>query len=110
MPTPVTGAPAASPAIGQVSGCALVWLGLAAEVAVVPSPPPNWPTITSDVGMLPPAKVRLFVRVIVRSWPVGTVITTGDHTVVLVVFAVVVFAAGFSAEQVAVPSATPPQL
>src|SRR2546430_17721549 len=29
--------------------------------------------------MLPPAKVRLFVRLIVRSWPVGTVITTGDH-------------------------------
>jgi hypothetical protein len=52
-----------------------------------PKPPPNWPTITSDVGILfgvelpDGVKERLFVRLIVRFCPVGTVMITGDHPV-----------------------------
>jgi hypothetical protein len=74
-------------------------------VAVVPRPPPNWPTITSEVGTVfvpvPAGKDRLFVRLIVRAWPVATVITTGDHAA----------AAGFNATQVALaPDAGAPQL
>jgi hypothetical protein len=48
---------------------------------------------------------RLFVRLIVRLCPVGTVITTGDQ------IAGVIVAAGFNGTQVAVePVAAPPQL
>src|SRR6266566_6701827 len=67
-------------ATGHVTCWALEWSGLAVEVAVVPRPPPNWPTITSEVGTeLPFKNERLFVRLIVRASPVGTVITTGDQ-------------------------------
>jgi hypothetical protein len=38
--------------------------------------------MSSDVGTLLLPKVRLFVRLICRSDPVGTVITTGDHVTV----------------------------
>jgi hypothetical protein len=77
-------------------------------VAVVPRPPPNWPTITSEVGTVfvpvPAGKDRLFVRLMMRAWPVGTVITTGDHVAAVV-------DAGFNAMQVAVaPGAAVPQL
>src|SRR5207302_7343079 len=41
VPTPVTGAPGASPAMGQVSGWALVWSGAAVNPPGVPRPPPN---------------------------------------------------------------------
>src|SRR5258708_22586228 len=99
VPTPVKAARGASPAIGQVSGWALVWSGLATEVEVVPSPPPSWPTITSEVGMLPEANERRFVRLICRSCPVGTVITTGDQ-------APTPAAVGFSAAQTAVEPLT----
>jgi hypothetical protein len=59
-----------------------------------------------DVGtVFPLAKDRLFVRLIVRLVPYGTVITTGDQIDVLVVLAVVAFAAGFSAAQLG--AATP---
>jgi hypothetical protein len=101
--------PPGPPAIGHVvAPCAFVWSGLAALVAVVPRPPPNWPTITSEVGtvFVPVAvgKDRLFLRLIVRAWPVGTVITTGDHVAAVV-------DAGFNATQVAVaPATTAPQL
>src|SRR5262249_40366114 len=63
-------------------------VGLAVEVAVDPKPPPSCPTITSDVGMLLNAPValgnvtgivRLLVRLITRSEPLGTVMTTGDQ-------------------------------
>src|SRR5580704_5619852 len=63
--------------MGQVAP----WLscdGLALDVGV-PRPPPSCPTITIDVGIEFVPKVRLLVRLIVRSVPVGTVITTGDH-------------------------------
>jgi hypothetical protein len=74
------------------------------EVAVDPRPPPNWPTITSDVGtvfaVVLPVGVneRLFVRLIVKPCPVGTVITTGDQLAGVVPTA----AAGFNSAQVAV--------
>jgi hypothetical protein len=79
-------------ATGQVVG----WFscsGLGVVVLVDPRPPPNWPTITIDVGILfEPAPVgegvipagvneSLFVRLILRP-PVallGTVMSTGDH-------------------------------
>jgi hypothetical protein len=70
-----------------------------------PRPPPNWPTITSDVGtvfaVVLPVGVneRLFVRLIVRPCPVGTVITTGDQLAGVVPTAA---AAGFNSAQVAV--------
>jgi hypothetical protein len=50
-------------------------------VAPVPRPPPNCPTITSEVSGTDAGK--LFVRLIVRPplAPVGTVITTGDQLV-----------------------------
>jgi hypothetical protein len=49
----------------------------ALQVAVtLPSPPPSWPTITSDVSGT--AAGKLLVRVIVKG-PAGTVITTGDQ-------------------------------
>ena len=43
VPTPVSGAPGASPAMGQVSGWALVWSGGSVVVRCVksPRPPPN---------------------------------------------------------------------
>jgi hypothetical protein len=50
---------------GHVSVCT-GWAGLGVVVAAVPRPPPNCPTIVSDVGILPPAKVRLLVRLIVK--------------------------------------------
>ena len=65
-----------------------MWSGLERDVAVVPSPPPSWPTITSEVSVT--AVGRLFVNPIVRLAPVGTVITTGDQV-----------PAGFNAAQVA---------
>ena len=78
--------------------------GLGVVVGAPPSPPPTWPTIVSEVGILlaPPApKDRLFVRLILRFCPVGTVITTGDHPL----------AAGLSLAQVAVePATAAPQL
>src|SRR6266705_906646 len=79
-PTPVNPAPGASPAMGHVSGWALVWFGLGVDVAVVPRPPPNCPTIVSEVGtVFPFRKARLFVRLICRVCPVGTVMITGDQ-------------------------------
>jgi hypothetical protein len=66
--------------MGQVSGCALVWSGLAEVVRSEPNPPPNCPTITIDVGILlaPLANDKLFVRLICNG-PGGTVMTTGDQ-------------------------------
>jgi hypothetical protein len=109
--------------MGHVSGWALAWLGLGVQVAplvavdvlmqlevTAPRPPPNWPTITSEVGTeLPFKNERLFVRLIVRPCPVGTVITTGDHVAAVVVVA---NDAGFNAAQVAVepPVTATPQL
>ena len=66
---------------GHVSVCTAC-VGLAVLVAPVPSPPPTWPTIVSDVGIpdIAPGGVgRLFVKLIVRLFPVGTLITTGDQ-------------------------------
>jgi hypothetical protein len=64
----------------------LEWSGLGVALADVPRPPPNCPTITNDVGTVfvpvPAANERLFVRLMVRLWPVGTVITTGDQPLV----------------------------
>ena len=61
-----------------------------------PRPPPSWPTIMSEVGTLlcrvPAVNAELLVRLMVRAWPVGTVITTGDQPPP---------AAGFNAAQVA---------
>jgi hypothetical protein len=54
------------------------WGGLVVLVAVVPRPPPNWPTITSEVSGTDAGK--LFVKTMVRG-PGGTVITTGDQLV-----------------------------
>src|ERR1035438_2135561 len=68
------------------------WVGLGVWVADVPSPPPNWPTIVRDVGTLLFPNCSLFVRLMVRLCPVGTVITTGDQPDP---------AAGFEATQVA---------
>jgi hypothetical protein len=94
--------------MGQVALDWVAWLGLGVELAVVPRPPPNWPTITSDVGTVlvpvPVAKLKLFVRLICSACPVGTVITTGDQLAGVV-------AAGFNAAQVAVePVTAAPQL
>jgi hypothetical protein len=81
----------------------LVWSGLVVEVAADPRPPPNCPTITSDVGTefdpVPVVKERLFVRLIKRFWPVGTVMTTGDQPAGVV--AVASGAKGFSRAHVA---------
>jgi len=73
-----------------------------------------------DAGAVPPVGVggwnlRLFVRLIVRACPVGTVITTGDQLAgmagVVVVAATAAGAFGFNAAQVAVePATTTPQL
>jgi hypothetical protein len=72
--------------MGHVAGWALVWSGLAEEVAVVPRPPPTWPTITSDVGT---GAGKLLVRLIVKvAVPEGTLITTGDQPVAAVFKAV----------------------
>src|SRR6266480_6304920 len=49
-------------AIGQVVCWALEWSGAAVNPPGVPRPPPNCPTITSEVGIPPPVNVRLFVR------------------------------------------------
>ena len=104
--------------MGQVTGWALAWLGLGVQVAplvavaallqlavTAPKPPPNWPTITSDVGTLFAPNERLFVRLIVRACPVGTVITTGDQVGVVLAAGVNlpagVVTAGFNAEQLA---------
>jgi hypothetical protein len=107
--------------MGHVVGWALLWSGLAVQVVppvqpapTVPRPPPNCPTITSEVGTLLLFKnVRLFVRLIVRLVvPVvatGTVITTGDHPAGEV--SVAAGAAGFKLTQVAVdPVTAAPQL
>jgi hypothetical protein len=83
----------------------LAWLGLGVDVAVVPRPPPNWPTITSDVGTLFAPNERLFVRLIVRADPVGTVITTGDQPAGVVPIAA--GACGFNGTQVAGATAAP---
>src|SRR5207302_11332851 len=67
-------------AIGHGTDCALLWSGLDVEVAVVPRPPPNSPTITSEVGIFPPAHERLFVRLIVSACPVVMVLSyDADH-------------------------------
>jgi hypothetical protein len=93
--------------IGQVADWT-AWVGLRVLVAVDPSPPPNWPTIRSDVGtLLELANVRLFVRLTVRSCPVGTVITTGDQVAGVVAVAA---DAGFSAAQVVGATAAALQL
>src|ERR1035438_8706867 len=67
-------------ATGQVTDCEGC-SGLATYCAPVPNPPPSWPTIMIEVGMwfVAPLVVneRLFVRLICRVDPVGTVITTG---------------------------------
>ena len=62
------------------------WTGLSVVVRwfASPRPPPNCPTITSEVGTLltlPPltGKDKLLVRLIVSVPPVGAVITTGDQ-------------------------------
>src|ERR1700704_729312 len=99
VPTPIGGVPGGVPAMGQVTGCALEWSGLTVEVAVVPRPPPNWPTITNEVGKLFAPNERLLVRLIVRVCPVGTVITTGDQPAGGVAGASGAF--GFNARQVA---------
>src|SRR3954447_20540252 len=73
------GSPAA-PAAGQVSVPGVcVGLGAVFRSARSPRPPPNWPTITIEVGIFPPANDKLLVRLICRSWPEGTVMITGDH-------------------------------
>src|ERR1700741_464369 len=85
VPTPVSGVPGALPAMGHVSGWALEWSGATVLVAAVPRAPPNCPTITSEVGtglgvvLAVGVNERLFLRLIVRLCPVGTVITTGDQ-------------------------------
>jgi len=90
-----------------------VWSGLAVEVAVVPRPPPNCPTIVSDVGI---GEGKLFVREIVRLCPAGSVITTGDQpgtAAVVAVAATATGAFGFRGAQVAVeitPTPSAPQL
>ncbi|CAB3809871.1 hypothetical protein LMG28138_06120 [Pararobbsia alpina] len=68
-------APLPVPAIGQVVAVCVGCTGLGVLVAVVPSPPPSWPTTTSDVGTAPG---KLLVRLIVND-PGGVVITTGDQ-------------------------------
>src|SRR3954470_2129472 len=75
-------------------------VGLAVVVALFPSPPPNCPTMVSDVGILVAPKIRLLVKLICRVCPVGTVMTTGDQPPT---------AAGFRLAQVAVepPTAAP---
>ncbi len=67
--------PLALVTIGHVVAVCGEWTGLAAEVAVVPRPPPTWFMTASEVGTVPG---RLLVSLIVRG-PGGTVITTGDH-------------------------------
>ena len=93
-------------AIGHVTCWAKLWSGLGVLVAVVPSPAPNWPTITSDVGMplaAPGGTGRLLVKLIVKICTVGTVITTGDQ--------VPAVALKFNEAQVAVePVAAAPQV
>ena len=84
-------------AIGQVCERTVLWSGLSVEVAPVPRPPPIWPTMTSEVGTPLVPNERLLVRLIVRTWPVGTVMTTGDQ------FGAAV---GFRAAQVAVEPLT----
>jgi hypothetical protein len=79
------------------------WSGLSVDVADDPRPPPNCPTITSEVGtVLEFANDRLLVRLTVSPPPaVGTVMTTGDHPAAL----------GFSLAHVAVePATAAPQL
>src|SRR5207249_9838527 len=86
-------------ATGHVVSWALEWsgLGVGGLCARFPRPPPNCPTITSEVGtVLPFNNERLFVRLMVRPCPVGTLITTGDQPV----------ANGFNAAQVAVEPVT----
>src|SRR5947207_12657342 len=61
--TPCAGGAPAGPgtAIGQVTCWALVWSGDGAVVLVIPRPPPNCPTITSEVGTPLAPKFRLLV-------------------------------------------------
>jgi hypothetical protein len=83
--------------MGQVvAACAPEWSGGAVVVRceTSPRPPPNWPTIVSDVGTEFAPNVRLFVKPMLRPPVVaalGMVITTGDQPV----------AAGFNWAQVA---------
>src|SRR5882762_1794649 len=114
--------PAALPKMGQVTICeSCVGLGVIVRCARTPRPPPICPTIMSDVGtifavVLPVGKNdRLFVRLIVKACPVGTVITTGDQPAgmagVVVVAATAAEALGFNAAQAAVaPTTATPQL
>jgi len=53
-------------AIGHVTCWAMEWSGGNVEVAVVPRPPPNWPTITREVGTLFAPNERLLVKLMVR--------------------------------------------
>ena len=75
----------------------------------LPRPPPICPTITIEVGTLfgvvvpVGVNVRLFVRLIVKACPAGTVITTGDHVAGVVVVAT---DNGFNAAHVAVINQT----
>jgi hypothetical protein len=94
--------------VAHVASFTVLWVGLATYVAAVPRPPPIWPTIMMEVGtVLVPAPVlneRLLVRLMVRPWVLGTVITTGDHEAEEL-------AAGFRGAQVAVePLTAAPQL
>src|SRR5579871_1497588 len=71
-------------AVDQVI-CDCVLCGGLAAVVGEPRPPPSWPMIVIDVGMLfgvvAPEGVndRLLVRLMVSDWPVATVMTTGDQ-------------------------------
>ena len=58
------------------------WDGLDANVPGPPRPPPSCPTIMIDVGtpeVAPGGTGKLFVKLIASEFPVGTVMTTGDH-------------------------------
>src|SRR6266550_2801919 len=92
-------------AIGHVVCWALAWFGAAVNPPGVPRPPPNWPTITSEVGT---GLGRPFVRLMVNACPAGTVITTGDHPAGVV--AVAAGAAGFRGRQPGPVSVTVPQV
>ena len=69
-------------AIGQVAACGRRESGLGVvRCAIVPSPPPNWPTITSDVGIDCREGQTVGQVDLSGVCPVGTVITTGDQPV-----------------------------
>ncbi len=73
VPAPAT--PLAGVTVDHVVAVCVGCTGLGVVLAVVPRPPPTWPTMVSEVGTVPG---RLLVRLIVRG-PGGTVITTGDQ-------------------------------